>query len=65
MGRGLRKASGKFIFIPPETLSEAELRRNQTVKRLREIYIELDNTRQEQRDCIDELRNLNRVIKSC
>lgn len=61
--RGNRKGNGRYIFIPPETTSEAEHRRKSVVRRMNEVKAQARDLEHERRDLVDELRHLNSFIR--
>jgi hypothetical protein len=64
MMRGNRKKSGKFIYIPADTQSEALSRRSDLVKRINEVKVQQQLLVTELRDSTQELRLLNTQIRS-
>jgi len=61
--RGSRKGDGRYIFIPPETKSEGNERREYSIDRLRQVKFELSTLENERRELVDEIEHLNKFLR--
>ena len=59
-----RQSSGKFIFIPPDSVNEANQRRSQSISRLQEIKQEIHLLDSEKSELTLEVEMLNKFLRT-